>query len=91
MPWGTPDAMYQGPSPRQSDRFTAVKEMGIYKQLGEHAFSGVTASQIVDRIMKSRSTYEERQRKKGAKVAGEEAQKLREQMEEEQRLKEESS
>lgn len=92
-PWGTPDAVYHGPTSEQSminDRYAAVREMGIYKQLGKHDFSSVTASQIVDRIMKSRSMYEERQRKKGAKVVGEEAQKLREQMEEEQRLKEKS-
>lgn len=89
IPYGTPDAVYHGPTiSRTANRYTAAVDMGIYKQLGEHDFSSVTASQIVERIMKSRSTYEERQRKKGAKVAGEEAQKLREMMEEEQRLKE---
>jgi ethanolamine-phosphate cytidylyltransferase len=89
-PWGTPDAVYHGSTSSRGsvDRYAAAMEMGIYKQLGEHDFSSVTASQIVERIMNSRATYEERQRKKGAKVAGEEAHKLREQMEEEQRLKE---
>jgi ethanolamine-phosphate cytidylyltransferase len=90
-PWGTPDAVYHGPTsstPLTYDNYTAPREMGIYKEIGEHDFSSVNAGQIVQRILKSRDMYEERQRLKGVKGVGEDAQRRREQMEEEQRLKE---
>ncbi|KUJ15669.1 phosphoethanolamine cytidylyltransferase-like protein [Mollisia scopiformis] len=90
-PWGTPDAVYHGPTsfmPLTYDPYTAPKAMGIYKQIGRHDFSEVNAGSIVQRIMKSRDMYEERQRVKGVKGIGEEAQRRREILEEEQRLKE---
>ncbi|KAH8685976.1 phosphoethanolamine cytidylyltransferase-like protein [Tricladium varicosporioides] len=90
-PWGTPDAVYHGPTsfmPLTYDPYTAPKEMGIYREIGMHEYAGVNAGQIVQRIMKSRDMYEERQRVKGVKGIGEEAQRRREQMEEEQKLKE---
>lgn len=62
--------------------------MGIYRDIGKHEFAGVNAGQIVQRILKSRDMYEERQRVKGVKGIGEEAQRTRERMEEEQRMKE---
>jgi len=62
--------------------------MGIYREIGMHDFAGVNAGQIVQRIMKSRDMYEERQRVKGVKGIGEEAQRVREKLEEEQLLKE---
>ena len=74
--------------PLTYDPYTAPKEMRIYQEIGEHEFSGVNAGQIVRRILKSRDMYEERQRVKGVKGIGEEAQRRREKMEEEQRLKE---
>ena len=74
--------------PLTYDPYSAPKEMGIYREIGEHRFSGVNAGQIVQRILKSRDMYEERQRVKGVKGIGEEAQRRRETMEEEQRLKE---
>jgi ethanolamine-phosphate cytidylyltransferase len=74
--------------PLTYDPYTAPKEMGIYREIGEHGYSGVNAGQIVQRILKSRDMYEERQRVKGVKGIGEDAQKRREKMEEEQRLKE---
>jgi hypothetical protein len=74
--------------PLTYDPYSAPKEMGIYREIGEHEFSGVNAGQIVQRILKSRDMYEERQRVKGVKGIGEEAQRRRETMEEEQRLKE---
>ena len=52
-------------------------------------WAGVNAGQIVQRIMKSRDMYEERQRVKGVKGIGEEAQRTREKLEAEQKLKEE--
>ncbi|KAG9237552.1 hypothetical protein BJ875DRAFT_141929 [Amylocarpus encephaloides] len=90
-PWGAPDAVYHGPTsfmPLTYDPYTAPKEMGIYKEIGQHAYSGVNAGQIVQRIMKSRDMYEERQRVKGVKGIGENAQRVREQLEWEQQLKE---
>ena len=74
--------------PLTYDPYTAPKALGIYKDIGEHNFAGVNAGQIVQRIMKSRDMYEERQRVKGMKGIGEEAQRIRERLEEEQRLKE---
>lgn len=74
--------------PLTYDPYTAPKEMGIYKEIGHHSFAAVNAEEIVQRILKSRDMYEERQRVKGMKGIGEEAQRRRERMEEEQRLKE---
>ncbi len=84
--------MYHGPTafmPLTYDPYTAPKEMGIYREIGEHAFSDVNAGQIVQRIMHSRDMYEERQRKKGVKASVELAARQREILEEEQRKKEE--
>lgn len=74
--------------PLTYDPYTAPKAMGLYKQIGKHNFSDINAGSIVQRIMKSRDMYEERQRVKGVKGIGEEAQRRREALEEEQRLKE---
>ena len=89
---GVPSAVYHGPTafiPLTYDPYTAPKEMGIYRQVGEHAFSGVNAGEIVQRIMKSRDMYEARQRAKGVKSEVEAAARQREVLEEEQRKKEE--
>ena len=91
LPWGTPDAVYHGPTsfmPLTYDPYIAAKAMGIYREIGNHEFAGVNAGQIVQRILKSRDMYEERQRVKGVKGIGEDAQRRREKMEEEQRIKE---
>jgi len=77
--------------PLTYDPYTAPKEMGIYREIGEHDFSSVNAGQIVQRILKSRDMYEERQRVKGVKGIGEEATRRRERMEEEQKVKEEKA
>ena len=74
--------------PLTYDPYAAAKRMGIYREIGYHDFAGVNAGQIVQRIMKSRDMYEERQRVKGVKGIGEDAQRRREKMEEEQRMKE---
>ncbi|KUI74255.1 Ethanolamine-phosphate cytidylyltransferase [Cytospora mali] len=92
--WGTPHAVYHGPTsfmPLTYDPYTAPKELGIYQEIGEHAFQNVNAGNIVDRIMSSRKQYEERQRRKGEKADVEAAARLREQLEEEQRKKEAQS
>ncbi|KAI6089996.1 ethanolamine-phosphate cytidylyltransferase [Hypoxylon rubiginosum] len=91
-PYGTPDAVYHGPTafmPLSYDPYSAPKEMGIFQEVSNHEFQDVNAGTIVQRIMKSRSLYEERQRKKGMKAVGEAEHRQREILEEEQRLKEE--
>lgn len=74
--------------PLTYDPYTAPKAMGIYREIGEHAFSEVNAGEIVQRIMKSRDMYEARQRAKGIKAEVESAARERELMEEEQRKRE---
>ncbi|KAI2618163.1 ethanolamine-phosphate cytidylyltransferase [Hypoxylon sp. NC1633] len=91
-PLGTPDTVYHGPTsfmPLSYDPYTAPKEMGIFQEIPSHDFQEVNAGTIVQRIMKSRDLYEERQRKKGVKAIGEAAHRQREILEEEQRRKEE--
>ena len=90
-PFGTPDAVYHGPTsfmPLTYDPYTSAKEMGIFKEVGEHSFQHVNAGEIVQRIMKSRDRYEARQRAKGEKAVGEAAHRERERMEEEQKKRE---
>ena len=80
------DAVYHGPTtfmPLTYDPYTAAKEMGIFREIGEHPFSNVNAGEIVTRILQGREAFEERQRKKGEKSVGEEAVKRHEQMERE--------
>ena len=69
--------------PLTYDPYIAPKEMGIFHEVGNHDFQNVNAGEIVQRIMKSRAMYEERQRAKGEKAAGEEAVRRREQLEKE--------
>lgn len=67
MPWGVPDVVYHGPTtfiPLTYDPYVAPKQMGIFREVEGHAFQHVNAGEIVERIMKSRSAYEERQRAK---------------------------
>jgi ethanolamine-phosphate cytidylyltransferase len=67
MPWGTPDAVYHGPTsftPLSYDPYTAPKAMGIFREIRSHPFQNVNAGEIVQRIFKSRDAYEERQRAK---------------------------
>ncbi|KAK4240999.1 hypothetical protein C8A03DRAFT_30837 [Achaetomium macrosporum] len=91
LPWGTPDAVYHGPTsfmPSTDDVYTEPKKMGIYREIGHHEFEDVNAGTIVQRILKSRDLYETRQRAKGMKADLEAAHKQRELLEEEQRIKE---
>ncbi|OTA98752.1 hypothetical protein M426DRAFT_103112 [Hypoxylon sp. CI-4A] len=92
FPWGTPDTVYHGPTafmPLSYDPYRAPKEMGIFQELPSHEFQDVNAGTVVQRIMRSRDIYEERQRKKGVKAIGEAEHRQREILEEEQRRKEE--
>jgi len=91
LPAGTPVAVYHGPTaymPLTYDPYKAPKEMGIYEEIGSHAFQHVNAGEIVERIMKNKEMYEARQRKKGAKAGLEAQVREREVLEEEQRKKE---
>ena len=86
-----PNAIYHGPTafmPLTYDPYTAAKRMGIYAEIGAHAFADVNAGQIVERIMQSRDRYEARQRAKGVKAGVEAAARQREILEEEQRARE---
>lgn len=69
--------------PLTYDPYVPAREMGIYQEIGNHKFQDVNSGEIVQRILQSRQMYEERQKKKGEKAAGEEAVRLRERMEEE--------
>lgn len=91
FPHGTPDVVYHGPTsfmPLTYDPYTDARDMGIYRDIGEHAFQNVNAGEIVKRIMASREMYEARQRAKGVKAGVEAAAREREMLEEEQRKKE---
>ena len=81
MPFGIPDAVYHGPTtfiPLTYDPYTAPKKMGIFRETESHAFQHVNAGEIVDRILKSREAYEERQRAKLQKGAIEDLAKAKE-------------
>ncbi|KAL8737381.1 MAG: hypothetical protein Q9181_001718, partial [Wetmoreana brouardii] len=84
IPFGTPHAVYHGPTtfmPLTYDPYVTAKDLGIYQEIGNHEFQHVNAGEIVQRILRSRQMYEERQKKKGEKAAGEEAVRRREDME----------
>lgn len=81
MPWGVPDVVYHGPTtfiPLTYDPYVAPQEMGIFKEVEPHPFQKVNAGEIVERILKSRSAYEERQRAKLQKGIVEQASKEKE-------------
>lgn len=75
LPCGLPAAVYHGPTSFMQasvDPYTAAKEMGIYKGIPTHDFQHVNAGEIVERILRGRAKYEERQRAKGVKGVAEE-------------------
>ncbi|KXL43629.1 hypothetical protein M433DRAFT_155602 [Acidomyces richmondensis BFW] len=83
LPVGMPDVVYHGPTafmPSTSgvDPYSDAKKLNIFKQTPEHEFQEVNSAQIVQRILDRRSEYEERQRRKGMKGAGESALKRKE-------------
>ena len=84
VPFGQISAVYHGPTsfmPLTYDPYVDAKEMGIFKQILSHPYQQVNAGEIVERILKSREAFAERQRKKLEKVVGEEAVRRREEME----------
>ena len=84
LPYGLPAAIYNGPTkfmPTTFDPYDEAKQLDIYHELPRHDYLNVNAGEIVERILKGRAMYEERQRIKGAKGVGEEAVRRRESME----------
>lgn len=78
-----PAAVYHGPTsfiPLTYDPYMAPKAMSIYREIGKHDFHNVNAGEIVQRILRSRELYEERQRIKAEKAVREEAAKRQEKM-----------
>lgn len=76
------EAVYHGPTQPTStglDPYANAKRLGLYREIGPHKYAHINASEIVGRIMQSRSLYEERQRKKGVKGIDEAAVQRREQ------------
>ncbi|THX15978.1 ethanolamine-phosphate cytidylyltransferase [Aureobasidium pullulans] len=87
-------AVYHGPTvsaPPGEDFYTDAKEMGIFREISSHPYSQVNSDSIVNRILKSRELYEERQRVKGVKGIGEEAVRRREAMEREKAEKDKAA
>ena len=81
MPLGKPDVVYHGPTtfiPLTYDPYTDPKQMGIFQEVGDHAFQHVNAGEIVGRILKSREAYEARQRAKLEKAVAEDLVKAQE-------------
>lgn len=74
--------------PLAFDPYAVAKTLGLYTEIANHEFQNVNAAEIVSRIMKGRALYEERQRKKGEKGMTEEVERLRQEMEREQRRRE---
>lgn len=74
--------------PLTYDPYAVAKALNLYREVANHEFQDVNAAEIVARIMKSRARFEERQRRKGEKGATEEAERLRQDLEREQRRRE---
>ena len=58
--------------PLTYDPYEDAKHLGIFKSIAGHVFQHINAGEIVGRILKSRALYEERQKTKSKKGAGEE-------------------
>ena len=79
-------AVYHGPTtfmPLTYDPYVDAKAMGIFQEVKSHPFDQVNAGEIVDRILKSRQAFADRQKKKGEKAVGEEEVRRREELERE--------
>lgn len=69
--------------PLNYDPYEDARNIGIFKEITQHEFQHVNAGEIIERILKSRALYEERQKAKGVKGVGEEQVRRRQ----EQRMK----
>ena len=74
---GVPHSVYHGPTtfmPSEADPYAELKNLKnafgeiVFREIPEHEWSGVNAQEIVGRIVRQRSLYEERQRRKEAKA-----------------------
>ncbi|KAI5808954.1 hypothetical protein DFH27DRAFT_246400 [Peziza echinospora] len=74
---GVPHSVYHGPTtfmPSEADPYAELKNLknafgeSVFREIPEHEWSGVNAQEIVGRIVRQRSLYEERQRRKEAKA-----------------------
>ena len=74
--------------PLTYDPYATAKQLNLYREIANHNFQNVNAGEIVNRIMKGRALYEERQRAKGEKGITEEAERRRQDLEREQRRRE---
>jgi ethanolamine-phosphate cytidylyltransferase len=74
--------------PLTYDPYACAKALSIYREVANHDWQNVNAGEIVDRIMKGRAAYEDRQRKKGEKGVNEEAEKRRQELQRQQSMKE---
>ncbi|KAF2471719.1 uncharacterized protein BDR25DRAFT_303167 [Lindgomyces ingoldianus] len=86
LPYNTPVAVYHGITsfmPLTYDPYAPAKSLNIYREIENHDFQNVNAGEIVERIMKGRAMYEERQRLKGEKGVTEEVEKRRQELEKE--------
>jgi ethanolamine-phosphate cytidylyltransferase len=54
--------------PSEDDPYADAKKLGIFEQVPEHGFQDVNAGEIVQRILRQRETFVERQRRKGDKA-----------------------
>ncbi|KAB8670388.1 hypothetical protein FH972_026301 [Carpinus fangiana] len=85
LPYGTPDVVYHGPTAFMpvastdppafgagfADPYVDAKDLHIFQEVPRHDFQEVNAGHVVERIMRSRAQYEERQRLKAGKALGE--------------------
>ncbi|TGZ85368.1 Nucleotidylyl transferase [Ascodesmis nigricans] len=68
---GKIEAVWHGPTKLGSgdeDTYKDAKERGIYREIEKHEWQHVSAGEIVNRILRERERYEERQRRKGVKM-----------------------
>ncbi|KAI4093073.1 MAG: hypothetical protein L6R37_007450 [Teloschistes peruensis] len=73
LPFGTPHVVYHGPTefmPSEADPYRELKQSSgsLFKEIGDHEWKTVNAGEIVGRIVRQRTLYEERQRKKEQKA-----------------------
>lgn len=60
------------------DPYADAKGRGIYRQIQDHKYKDLNAAGIVERILKNKGLFEERQRKKSQKAIVEELVKAKE-------------
>lgn len=65
---GTVKAVYHGPTPIDDKIYDVVKQKGLFREIGHHEYDEINTEFIVDRVLKNKEAYEERQRRKGWKA-----------------------